>query len=50
MGLTEWLYKLASASNDAKAISTGKPEKVAARIVRKSIWRVVTRELKRGLR
>jgi hypothetical protein len=45
-----WLYRLASFNNDLRAVSTGKPEVVAARIVRKSTWRHATRLLKRALR
>jgi len=57
MGLTRWLYRLARLSRDIEVLASGKPEKIARRLVNKAIGRALgprlylrgRRKRKRGL-
>jgi hypothetical protein len=40
-------YRVARASRDAKAYSSGDPVKIAKRVGRKAVWRTVAKGLRR---
>jgi len=45
MGMVSDLYKIARIMNDAKKIASGKPEKIAKRIVNKYIGRKIVSKM-----
>lgn len=48
---SSWFYRLASANNDVRAVASGSPKKVAKRfLVRKPLWRIMARELRKATR
>jgi len=47
MGLKRTLYKLLKYSNDASALMSGKPKRIAHRIIRRAAGRATGRALRR---